>query len=215
MSEELYFSYGDKEVNWLKSKDKVLAEAIDQIGHINRPINPNLFFSLVDCIVGQQISAKAHATIRKRMQEKFGEELTPVSLVQASINDIQTCGMSIRKAEYIQTVANDVYGGKLDLAELVNMSDDEIKKRLVEIKGIGTWTAEMLMIFSLQRPDILSYDDLAIIRGMRMLYHHRKITPQLFKKYFRRYTPYATVASIYLWEISTGRWGHVDLASKK
>jgi 3-methyladenine DNA glycosylase/8-oxoguanine DNA glycosylase len=215
MSEELYFSYGDKEVNWLKSKDKVLAEAIDQIGHINRPINPNLFFSLVDCIVGQQISAKAHATIRKRMQEKFGEELTPVSLVQASIDDIQTCGMSIRKAEYIQTVANDVYGGKLDLAELVNMSDDEIKKRLVEIKGIGTWTAEMLMIFSLQRPDILSYDDLAIIRGMRMLYHHRKITPQLFKKYFRRYTPYATVASIYLWEISTGRWGHVDLASKK
>ena len=215
MSDNKYFSYGDKEVNWLKSKDKILAEAIDRIGHIDRPINPNLFVSLVDCIVGQQISAKAHATISKRKQEKFGEVLTPTSLVQASINDIQTCGMSIRKAAYIQTVASDVYSGKLNLDELTNMSDDMIKKRLVEIKGIGVWTAEMLMIFSLQRPNILSYDDLAIIRGMRMLYHHRKITPQLFKKYFRRYAPYATVASIYLWEISTGRWGHVDLQPKK
>ena len=210
MNNDKYFMYGDEETNWLKSKDKVLAEAIDQIGHINRPINPDLFISLIDCIVGQQISAKAHATIWKRMQDKFGEQLTPISLAQADINDIQTCGMSIRKAEYIKTVACEVYDGSLDLAKLPTMSDEDVKKRLVQIKGVGVWTAEMLMIFSMQRPNILSWDDLAIIRGMRMLYHHRKITPQLFKKYYRRYEPYATVASIYLWEISTGKWGHVD-----
>jgi DNA-3-methyladenine glycosylase II len=96
------------------------------------------------------------------------------------------------------------------------MADSEICKRLVEIKGIGVWTAEMLMTFSMQRPDILSWDDLAIHRGLRMLYRHRKITPALFAKYKRRYSPYASVASLYLWAIAGGACPSLtDPAQKK
>lgn len=106
--------------------------------------------------------------------------------------------------------------GSLDLEALQTMSDQEVCNRLSQIKGVGVWTAEMLMIFSMQRKDIISSGDMAIIRGLRMLYHHRKIMPQLFAKYKRRYSPYASIASLYLWQVSHGACaGLVDLAPKK
>ena len=84
------------------------------------------------------------------------------------------------------------------------MTDEEVCNRLSSLDGIGVWTAEMLMLHSLQRPDILSFGDLAVQRGLRMLYHHRKITRELFEKYRRRYSPYGSVACIYLWAVSAG-----------
>ena len=84
------------------------------------------------------------------------------------------------------------------------MSDAEVCERLASLRGIGVWSAEMLMLFSMQRPDILSFGDLAIHRGLRMIYHHRKIDRRLFKKYRRRFTPYGSVASLYLWAVAGG-----------
>ena len=84
---------------------------------------------------------------------------------------------------------------QLDLERLADLSNEEVIEQLCELPGIGRWTAEMILTFSLQRKDIISYSDLAILRGMRMVYHHRRITPQLFTKYKRRYGPYATIAS--------------------
>ena len=87
------------------------------------------------------------------------------------------------------------------------IADDErceVCAKLSELDGIGVWTAEMLMLHSLQRPDVLSFGDLAVQRGLRMLYHHRKITRPLFEKYRRRYSPYGSVACIYLWAVSAG-----------
>jgi len=93
--------------------------------------------------------------------------------------------------------------------------DEEVCRELSALDGIGVWTAEMLMTFSMQRPDIISFGDLAIHRGLRMLYHHRKITRDLFDKYKRRYSPYATVASLYLWAIAGGAIPELrDRASK-
>ena len=89
-------------------------------------------------------------------------------------------------------------------------------EELIKLKGIGKWTAEMIMIFSMQRMNILSYGDLAIVRGMRMLYHHREITPEKFNKYWRRYTPYASIVSFYLWAIASGEIPEMkDYAPKK
>lgn len=75
---------------------------------------------------------------------------------------------------------------------------------LSSLKGVGLWTAEMIMLFSMQRKNILSYGDLAIVRGMRMLYRHREITPEIFNKYKRRYSPYGSIAGLYLWEVAGG-----------
>lgn len=203
MSKIEYFNYGQEEVEYLKKKDSVLASAIDEIGQINREIIPYMFMAVVNSIIGQQISTKAQATIWKRMLNKFSI-ITPETIAVLTEDELQSIGISFRKASYIKGIAESIISEELDLVSLENKSDNEVCKYLSQIKGIGVWTAEMLMIFSMQRPNIISINDIAILRGLRMLYHHRKITPKLFAKYKKRYSPYATVASLYLWEIASG-----------
>ena len=198
-----YFEYGDTETNWLKSRDAILGAAIDEIGHICRPVMPDLFEALIHAVAAQQISSKALATVWTRIKELI-EPFTPDKMAAIPIEELQKCGISMRKAGYIKEAAGAVVSGELDLNALREMTDGEVCKRLSQLKGIGVWTAEMLMTFSMQRPNIMSWDDLAIHRGLRMLYRHRKITPMLFAKYKRRYSPYSTVASLYLWAIAGG-----------
>jgi len=215
MIESQYFEYGETEINWLKSRDSALGSAIDEIGHINRPVIPELFEALIHSVVGQQISAKALATVWSRIQ-RLVEPLTPGEIAAASAEELQKCGITMRKALYMKEIADSVLNGSLDIAALREMPDGEVCKRLSQIKGIGVWTAEMLMTFSMQRPDVISFDDIAIHRGLRMLYHHRKITPALFAKYKRRYSPYSTVASLYIWAIAGGECSALtDPARKK
>jgi len=199
----MIFIYGDEEVSYLKKKDKALAAAIDTIGAIERAVNPNLFSALVNSIVGQQISSKAHATIWERMNTGLGE-VTPQTILACPDAQLQGYGISFKKAAYIKGAAERVADGRLDINTLHFKPDEEICKELVRLPGVGLWTAEMLMLFSMQRPNILSFGDLAILRGMRMLYHHRVITQPLFEKYRRRYSPYGSVASLYLWAIAGG-----------
>lgn len=201
--ELLYFIYGSKEVEYLKSKDKVLGELIDQIGHIERETDTDLFSSVVHHIIGQQISTKAQTTIWNRMREKYGE-VNAETISAADPDELQSLGMTFRKAEYIKDFAEKVHSGAFDLEEISEMSDEDAIKALASLKGIGVWTAEMILLFCLQRPDIFSYDDLAIQRGLRMVYHHRKIDRKLFEKYRRRFSPYCSVASLYLWAVAGG-----------
>lgn len=199
----LYFEYGQEEMEYLKSKDKHLAEVIDRIGKIERTVNPDLFSALINAIVGQQISTKAQQTVWKRMHNLLGE-ITPISILNRSKEDLQGIGLSFRKVDYIRNIAQKVADKELDLEALHGMNDEDLCAELSNLKGIGKWTAEMIMLFSMQRKNILSDGDLAILRGMRMLYHHRKITNEKFQKYWRRYSPYASIASLYLWAIAGG-----------
>ncbi|HHT68798.1 MAG TPA: DNA-3-methyladenine glycosylase 2 family protein [Firmicutes bacterium] len=203
MSKPRYFVYGATEIEHLASRDKKLGEAIEKIGPIKREVYPELFPALVQSIVGQQISTKAQETIWGRMQERF-TPFTPDVLAKSPVEELQSCGISMRKAIYIHETAQAIVEGQVDLNAFSTMSDEDVCKELVKLKGIGIWTAEMLLTFSLQRPDIVSFGDLAIHRGMRMLYRHRKITPELFAKYKRRYSPHGTIASLYLWAIAGG-----------
>lgn len=112
--------------------------------------------------------------------------------------------MTFRKAGYIKDFADKVKNEEFDINSINDLPNEEIIKKLTALKGIGVWTAEMIMIFCLQRPDVLSFGDLAIHRGMRMLYHHKDIDKKRFEKYAKRYSPYGTVASLYLWAIAGG-----------
>lgn len=199
----MYFDYGDKEIQYLKSKDKVLAEVIDKVGHIDRATDADLFSSVVHHIIGQQISTKAQATVWQRMQDLLGE-LTADAIAAATIDELQSVGMTFRKAEYIKDFALKVKNFEFDIEGIGNKSDEETIKELSSLKGIGVWTAEMILLFCMDRPNILSYDDLAIQRGLRIVYHHRKIDRKLFEKYRRRYSPYGSVASLYLWAVAGG-----------
>jgi len=214
MADKRYFEYGETEIEFLRAKDAALAKAIDEIGHIYRPVIPDMFTALINSVIGQQISTKAQETIWSRFLGMF-TPVTPENIAELPVETIQTCGVSMKKASYIREIAVEIADGSLDLDELQLMSDADVCTRLSRIKGIGVWTAEMLMIFSLQRTDIMSFGDMAILRGLRMLHSHRKITPQLFNKYKKRYSPYGTVASLYLWQISHGVCaGLVDRAVK-
>jgi len=210
----MIFEYGDEEITFLAAKDKRLGAAMEQIGHIEREVTPDLFAALVKSIVGQQISTKAQRTIWGRMVSGI-REITPESIAALPVEQLQSFGISFRKAGYIKNAADKILGGHLDIEALQHKADEEMCRELSALDGIGVWTAEMLMTFSMQRPDIISFGDLAIHRGLRMLYHHRKITRDLFDKYKRRYSPYATVASLYLWAIAGGAIPELrDRASK-
>lgn len=197
------FRYGRTELDYLKKKDKKLGVAIDRIGMIERQVIPDLFTAVVNSIAGQQISNKALATVWKRMTDRF--EITPHDFASTTVEEIQQCGMSMRKAKYIKGFCDAVVQGDFNISELHQLPDEEIVRRLSSLHGIGVWTAEMLMIFSLQRPDVVSGGDLAIRRGMMILYGHKELDRAKFERYKKRYSPYGSVASLYLWEIAAGQ----------
>ena len=200
----MYFRYGETEIEYLKGRCKKLAAVIDEIGMIEREVDKDLFSVVIFSIVGQQISSKAQETVWKRFKEGLGE-VSADSILSAGTEKLQSFGISFKKAEYITDFANKIKSGELDLDSIWEKSDEDVIKELTSLKGIGIWTAEMLMLFCMERKNIFSYNDLAIQRGLRMVYHHRKITKPLFEKYRKRFSPYCSVASFYLWEVSGGR----------
>ncbi len=199
----MFFKYGKTETDHLKAKDKILGAVIDQIGYIDREVHTDLFASVVRSIVGQQISGKAAATVWERMTALAGQ-MDAEHVLSVGTDALQSCGMSFKKAENIIDFSDKVFSGEFDLNAISLMSDEQAIEALLSLKGIGVWTAEMLLLFCLQRPNILSFGDFAIQRGLRMVYHHRKIDRKLFEKYRRRFSPYGSVASLYLWAVSGG-----------
>ena len=196
-----FFPYTQADLASLKKKDKKLAAVIERYGMIEREINRDLFAALVGSIISQQISGKAADTVENRLVALCGE-ITPYHIHVTELSAIQKCGMSMRKAQYIKAASEAVYAGSIDLSSLEAMSDKDIIGLLSSLPGIGVWTAEMLLIFSLGRMDVLSYGDLAIRRGLCKLYGHKSLTKEQFARYKKRYAPYGSIASLYLWKLS-------------
>ena len=199
----MYFQYGEAETGYLSRRDERMAAVIAQVGHIEREVDADLFSAVVHHIVGQQISTKAQATIWKRMRDELGT-VDAAAVLGAGVEKMQSFGMTFRKAEYITDLAREIESGEFDLDGIWEKPDDEAIRELRGLKGVGVWTAEMILLFCMQRPNVFSYDDLAIQRGLRMVYHHRKIERKLFEKYRRRFSPYCSVASLYLWAAAGG-----------
>ncbi|MEQ5177475.1 DNA-3-methyladenine glycosylase family protein [Proteus genomosp. 6] len=198
----MHFQYGETEINTLKKRDKRLAKLIERIGEIKRPLTPDLFTALVKNIIEQQISVSATITVNQRLLNLCDGIYTPERIAKLSEQEIQQCGMTMRKASYIIGIADAVISERLDLNKIPEMTDKEVIDTLIQLKGIGVWTAEMLLISSLNRPDILSWGDLAIQRGIMRLYRHKTLDKVRFERYRKRYSPYGSTASLYLWALS-------------
>jgi 3-methyladenine DNA glycosylase/8-oxoguanine DNA glycosylase len=155
----------------------------------------------VHSVVAQQISRAATDTVWGRICGKLSE-VTPRNVVRTEVSEIQTCGLSTRKAKYIKGIGEAAIRGDLDLLELGEMPDEGVIEKLSSLPGIGVWTAEMLLIFSLCRPDVVSWGDLAIRRGMMNLYGLKELTKKQFDRFRKRYSPCGSVASLYLWALS-------------
>lgn len=200
------FPYGQKELDYLAAADPKLAAVIKAVGKIERQVRPDVFASLISSIISQQISGKAAITIRSRVETLAGGSLAPLALQKLSADSLSACGLSGTKVRYIQTAAQAAIDGTIDFAALSNLSDEEVIAKLTTLPGVGRWTAEMLLIFSLQRPDIISYHDFGIRKGMELLYNIDKLSKKEFLRISAAYHPYATMASFYLWYVGNNNW---------
>ena len=193
-----YFYYSEKETEYLKNQDEKMARLIDAAGHIYREINTDFYANLVDSIMGQQISTAAHNTIRKRVAEKLGD-LTARKINAVSDEDLKSIGLSWRKVGYIRDFTDKVISGEFDIEALYDMDDGQVVKELVKLKGVGKWTAEMVLTFCMARPDVLSYGDLAIRRGIMRLYGLEELSEKEFHELTDKFSPYRTTAALYIW----------------
>lgn len=198
----MFFQYGEKETDYLSKADKKLSKVIKQIGHINREVDTDLFSAVTHQIIAQQISNVALETVWERLNGLI-KKIDAKNILALDRLDFQKIGISFKKVDYIRDFAQKVEDGDFDLDSLYSLSDEEVSKKLVSLKGVGEWTAEMIMIFCMQRPNILSFSDLAIQRGMCRLYSLSKIDEETFEKCRKTYSPYCTVASLYLWEVAS------------
>lgn len=196
-----YFIYSDDELGYLKSRDNVLKDIIESIGLIKRSVNKDPFQSLISSVISQQISTKAAVTVKERLYN-LTDGLNITKLNDINIEELKQCGMSYRKAEYIKGIIDSKLENKINFDSLESMSDEEIIKLLTSLRGVGKWTVEMLLIFSLNRKNILSYDDLGIRRGIIKAYNLESIDKKEFEKFREIYSPYCSIASLYLWEVS-------------
>lgn len=197
----MFFPYGVKEIEYLKAKDQVLGEAIDRIGKIEREVTPDPFEAIISSVVSQQISKKAAQTVWERLQKLLGE-VNAERIASTDSSAIRSCGMSERKAGYIKGIAEAALKGEVEFSKLHTLGDEEIIKTLSSLPGVGVWTAEMMLIFSFCRPDVVSYRDLAIRRGMMNCYGVNELSLETFEHYRQNYSPYGSVASLYLWALS-------------
>lgn len=183
-------------------EDKYIGPLIKKYGpcKIKPSKKKDYFIDLVDAITSQQLSGKAATTIFTRVKERCGGEITPEKLKKLKTEQLRKCGLSYAKCSYVKDLAEKVLTGQLKVKKLDKLPDEEVLKELIAVKGIGRWTAEMFLMFSLARPDVFPVDDLGIRKGMQKLLKRNSNSPKI-GKFAEQWMPYRTVASWYVWEI--------------
>lgn len=183
------------------SKDKYIAPLVKKWGNCTiKPLPKSIYFEdLVDAICSQQLSGKAAKTIFGRVKEKLGGTITPDPIIRIDTEELRKCGLSYAKCSYVKDLAEKVKKGELQISKLDNLADEDVIKELVAVKGIGRWTAEMFLMFSLARPNVFPVDDLGIKKGFEKVTGKKwdKIKASRFAS--KMWSPYKTVACWYLW----------------
>lgn len=187
-------------VTHLRGVDERWHPLIERVGPCRLKPTRDRFSILVRAIIGQQISTRAAATIDGRLRELAGDPHHPAGLLAAGEEGLRSCGLSGVKARYVLNLAEAVSSGRVPLGRIGRLDDEAIKTRLTSVKGIGPWTAEMFMVFSLNRPDILSVGDLGVRVGLRDFHGLSDVpTPSECVRLAEPWRPYRSVAMWYLW----------------
>lgn len=194
-----HFKYGRTEIAHLTKRDVLLGDLISRFGKLKRPVNPDLFDALMHAMISQQVSVKAAATVYGRLAELSGK-VTPQSIAALSATAIQRCGTTMIKARNMRKASAAFLSGEIDPTLLHTMSDKEVTQALVALPGVGVWTAEMLLLHSLQRPNVFSFNDLIIRRSLMTLHSLPQLTKRDFEAFRELYSPHCSVAMIYLWK---------------
>jgi DNA-3-methyladenine glycosylase II len=185
----------------LRRRDPIMREVIRKAGPFTLRPHRNRFRALVFSILGQQISGKAAASIRARVVEHLKPEpISPEGLARLTPATLRSLGVSPQKAGYLLDLSERVLSGEVRLDRMSRMPDEDVIEALIRVKGIGLWTAQMFLIFSLGRPDVFPHDDLGVRSAIRNLYALNDLpTKEISHKIATPWRPYASVASWYCW----------------
>ena len=192
-----------KQIDHLK-RDKALKKVIEKTGPIKSAKEEDLYFMLLRAIAGQQLSVKAAQTIWSRVLKLFKDNYPHAkSVLKLDPEKLRSAGLSYQKAGYLKNIAEFSIEKTLDYHQLKTKTDEELIEYLIEIKGVGRWTVEMLLMFSLNREDVFPKDDLGIQNGMKKLYGLKADNKkELFKEMHlvsEKWKPYRTLGCKYIW----------------
>ena len=192
--------YWTEAVDHLRSNDSILSEVIDENLHPSLSPNGNVGDTLIKSIVGQQISVKAADSVWRKMEGLLGT-VTPENIVLCDIQDLRGCGLSMRKSEYMLDFSR-LWVDSLSDLDWFSMDDEGVRSRLLEIRGVGPWTVDMVMIFALGQPDILPLGDIGLIRAIEKTYARgSNLGVEEILDISTGWSPYRTVATWYLWRV--------------
>lgn len=199
MNKVIYSDYWPIATRELAQRDGVMARLILSYPNSVMSSRGQPFYTLVRSVVGQQISVKAADSIWARFV-LLVPKVTPKNVLAQSIEHLRSVGLSARKAEYIHAIAEFFVQKRVGQAYWEQRTDNEIIEELSSIRGIGRWTAEMFLMFTLLRPNVFPVDDIGLLRGLEKNYHGARVTPSVARAvYFERFSPWASVATWYLW----------------
>lgn len=198
----------DKRISYLKAKDNRLSKVIDAVGELNSKQynqSKDSFFFLVREIVGQMISANVKKTIFSRLLSLCNNELTPNNVCKLRLEELRGIGLSQSKSKYIHNLAWLVAENKINFDSMSQLPDEEVRKELMKIEGIGNWTSKMYLIFFLNREDVLPNEDGAFLQAYKWLYNTKIIKKESIEKRCKKWKPYTSLGAKYLYRaLDTG-----------
>jgi len=190
-----------KAITHLKRADPVLRALIDRIGPCRMEYGPPGFHSLAEAIVYQQLHGKAAARIFERLTALAGQPLSPGGVFKLSDDQMRAVGLSKQKSSYLRDMAERTEKGQLDFSKLADLSDEEVIAHLTQVKGVGVWTAQMFLMFTLERPNVLPTGDFGVQSAIKKHYRKRHLPTAIeIRKIARPWEPYRTIACWYLWK---------------
>ena len=194
----IHFHKDSAEAEFLLKRDPTLKPLFDKTEHVSFEVGGDHFMMLVDAIIGQQLSSKAAASILIRVKEHFENNITPEKILAAKEDELRDLGLSWQKVSYLCSLAELTKNGEIDFKRIERLSDREITEMLIRVKGIGKWTVEMFLLFSLGRRDVFSSGDLGIRNALKKLYQ-REFTPKEAERLAERWKPYRSMVTHFLW----------------
>jgi DNA-3-methyladenine glycosylase II len=188
-------------ITHLKKADPVMRAIIERVGPFRMEFGPPEFHSLAEAIIYQQLNGKAAITIFKRFAELAGDPIIPEGILKLTPEQLRAVGLSKQKSSYLFDMAERARRGDLDFSRLPGLTDEEVIKHLTQVRGVGTWTAHMFLMFTLRRPNILPVGDFGVRMAMKKHYRKRKLpNPAQMEKIAKCWEPYRSIACWYLWK---------------
>lgn len=190
-------------LSYFKKNDQIMARLLDEAlqkserFNLLTPMRPNQYFEkIASSIIGQQISTKAASAVRERVKNTLGK-ITPATVLEIDFDTLRSCGLSQKKTEYLKHNAEVWH--EIPVRNFVHMTDEEVISELTKLYGIGRWTAEMFLMFSLARPDVFSYGDYGLMKSLYRQYNFKPHYTRKIRETVEAWSPHRTIASLALW----------------